>query len=485
MALGFIFIPFYLKYLGVEAYGLVGVFTALQNVFGLLDLGMGFTLTRELARLSARDGTDTRQRDLLRTLELIYWALSAAAGIAIVLLAGPIGAHWIRADTLSADTITRAVRLMGIAVTLQLPFSLYQAGLMGLQRQVLVSAILAGFGTIRSGGALLVLWAYPGSVDAFFVWQIVVTAVQSVVTAVALWAHVGGTTTATFQSSVLRDVGSFSAAISANALISALVTQLDKILLSRMLSLTDFGYYTLAGTLASGLWAIIIPINTAVTPRFSQLVEIGDTSALATLYHRACQLLAVALVPAAVTAILFSRELLALWTRNSVAATNASTIASLLLLGTTINGLISVPSYLQFAAGWPRLVLTYNAVSVLVLVPMLLFMASHFGGAGAATVWVALNCGYLFTTVPLMHRRLLPGHRLRWYRDDFARPVLAAAVVGTLLRFEMPKQLNAWPQAFYLGFVGIVLTVVVGTVLPAIREMAALRLRALRNAYVA
>jgi O-antigen/teichoic acid export membrane protein len=177
--------------------------------------------------------------------------------------------------------------------------------------------------------------------------------------------------------------------------------------------------------------------------------------------------------------------LLLVWTHNSTAAAAAGTIASLLLLGTAINGLISVPSFLQFAAGWPRLVLTYNAVAVVVMVPLLMFMASRFGGVGAAIVWVSLNAGHLLVTVPLMHRRLLPGHRLRWYRDDFARPVIAAAAIGLLFRLAMPRQLNTLMQAAYLCVVGIVLTVVVATVLPEMRIMATVRLRALRNAYVA
>jgi len=66
--LGLLLIPLYLKYLGIEAYGLVGFFTSLTGMLGILDLGIGATMNRELARYSAKEGTVDKQRDLVRTL---------------------------------------------------------------------------------------------------------------------------------------------------------------------------------------------------------------------------------------------------------------------------------------------------------------------------------------------------------------------------------------------------------------------------------
>jgi O-antigen/teichoic acid export membrane protein len=50
------FIPFYIHYLGVEAYGIVGFYTVLQGVLFIADVGLTATLNRELARLSALPG---------------------------------------------------------------------------------------------------------------------------------------------------------------------------------------------------------------------------------------------------------------------------------------------------------------------------------------------------------------------------------------------------------------------------------------------
>ena len=48
--MGIAFIPLYIKFMGIESYGLVGFFTTFQAVFALLDLGL---TTTQIARSPA------------------------------------------------------------------------------------------------------------------------------------------------------------------------------------------------------------------------------------------------------------------------------------------------------------------------------------------------------------------------------------------------------------------------------------------------
>ena len=77
------FVPLYIKFMGIESYGIVGIFASLQAIFSLLDMGLSTTLNRELARLSAIPSREQEMRDLLRTLEIIYWGLAVVVGIAV------------------------------------------------------------------------------------------------------------------------------------------------------------------------------------------------------------------------------------------------------------------------------------------------------------------------------------------------------------------------------------------------------------------
>ena len=50
------FVPLYIKFMGIESYGLIGIFATLQAMFVLLDMGLSATLNREMARLSVLPG---------------------------------------------------------------------------------------------------------------------------------------------------------------------------------------------------------------------------------------------------------------------------------------------------------------------------------------------------------------------------------------------------------------------------------------------
>lgn len=58
------FIPLYIHFMGIEAYGLVGIFITLLTVFGLLDMGLSATLNREMARLSVCHEKTQEMRNL-------------------------------------------------------------------------------------------------------------------------------------------------------------------------------------------------------------------------------------------------------------------------------------------------------------------------------------------------------------------------------------------------------------------------------------
>jgi O-antigen/teichoic acid export membrane protein len=74
--MGLAFIPFYIKYLGIESYGLIGFFALLQAWLSLLDIGMTPTLEREMARLTGLAHSAQLIRDLLRSIEVIAFAIA-------------------------------------------------------------------------------------------------------------------------------------------------------------------------------------------------------------------------------------------------------------------------------------------------------------------------------------------------------------------------------------------------------------------------
>ena len=165
-------LPLYIKFMGIESYGLIGIFASLLSVFSLLDMGLSTTLNRELARLSILPDKAQEMRNLVRTLELPYWGFAFFIGITLVCLSGPIAHYWVKVDKLAPATVKQALIIMGGVMALRWPVSLYSGGLMGLQKQKLLNVINVIEATIRGLGAVLVLWLISPTIQAFFIWQI-------------------------------------------------------------------------------------------------------------------------------------------------------------------------------------------------------------------------------------------------------------------------------------------------------------------------
>jgi O-antigen/teichoic acid export membrane protein len=449
-----VFVPLYIHFIGIEAYGLMGIYTALLGLFALFDMGLSSTLNREIARLAVQEDKAQDMRDLVRTLEIPYW-LAGLVIAAIVFVSSPLIAyHWVKVKTLSPDSVRTAIMLMGLCVAFQWPISFYSGGLMGLQRQVLLNGINVVVAAFRGLGAVLILWLVSPTVEAFFLWQIAVSALNIGLILFFLWRSLPHAAEAPrVRPELLLGIWRFAAGMTAISIVVTLVTQLDKIILSRILSLEMFGYYSLANVIAMTLYRFINPVYSATYPQLTRLVQLEAREEITKLYHKSAQLVSVLVLPVALVVALFSKEILLLWTRDPVTAANTHLIASILIIGTAMHCLMHIPYALQLAHGWTRLAFLLNAVSVVLLVPLMILLARWYGSVGAACVWLILNMGYTFIGLPIMHRRLLPAEKWRWYLQDVGRPLLGAAVVCTIGRCIVRSD---WPPLTLLVSVGLV-----------------------------
>lgn len=449
--MGLIFIPFYIKFMGIESWGLVGFFYTLLIMFALLDLGLSNTLNRELARLSVLPGKEQEMNNLVRTLEVLYWGIAIFVGVTVVALSPFLANHWIKAGQLSPKTIELTLLIMGFVIALQMPVGFYSGGLLGLQKQVLLNVINVGMSTLRGAGAALVLWLVSPTIQAFFIWQIVVSVIQIFLLALFLWRRLPRCNKyAVFEKKLFKGIWRFAAGMSGISALAVILTQLDKVILSKMLSLEMFGYYTLASMVAMSLGCFFTPVFSSIYPRFTQLFSIGDQEGLRHLYHQGCQFMSVLILPIASVVALFSYEILLLWTQNQMTAEKSYRLLSILICGTAINGLMNLPYALQLASGWTKLSFLKNVLAVSLFVPLIIYMTARYGAIGAAWAWLGLNMCYLFFEIPIMHRRLLPDEKWRWYWQDICFPLMTCILIVGLGQIFIGGPLSQSMMVFYL-----------------------------------
>ena len=432
------FIPLYIDYMGVEAWGLVGFFVILMAIFNLLDMGLSTTVNREICRLSCFPDSAARLRDVVRTLEIVYWSVAAAIGVIMCVLIPFLWRYWITTEELPPATVLQALVLMGLLLVFRWPQTFYTGGLQGLQKQVLLSATTAGFATLQGAGAVLVLWLVSPTIQMFFAWQLVVVVATTITLALLVWQRLPkASSPASFRKEHLLNIGRFTAGITAISILGVVLLQLDKLILSKMLTMKMLGYYMLANVVGVSLLRIANPIYIAVFPRFTQLATSNNQRDLKEQYHKVSQLLAVLILPASVVLAFFSYDFILAWTGNAEIAANTHLFVTLLAIANGCYGLATIPWALQLAHGWIRLGLYINVVAVLTVVPLTIALVLHFGAMGAAVTWCVCSVLFYLILQPIfMHRRLLQGEVLSWYLMDIGRPLLATlcvSVIGRLL----------------------------------------------------
>jgi len=430
--LAFFFVPVYIKYMGIEAYGLIGFFTSLQAVITFLDMGLSTTANREMAVRREQPNRIDEARNIVRTLEVFYGLVALFIAFGFLLSADWLSTRWIVADGLPHQTIKLAAIIFGITIALRWPVALYSGVMLGLEKQVLFNVLIAITSTLRSVGAVLAIVFWSPTILMFLSWQLGAALIEFLVMSYATWrvlpkSHAGRH--AHFDFNTVRSFWRFSVSVSINSIIATILKQMDRILLSGLVPLQSVGYYSTAYSAYTGLGLLQVPVSEASFPRFSSLISQNKIEELADIYHRASQYLSFISVPIASFVFYFSYDLILIWTQSVDVARNAALPLSLLAIAYGFNSLMQLPWRLQLAYGITRLMLVFNILSLLILFPVMYFLIGRYGIYGAGIGWVLFNISYYFIMPHWMHKTILPDHKWRWFFYD----TFLFMVIGWLL----------------------------------------------------
>jgi len=478
MAIGIVMAPVYLHYMGTEAYGLIGFFTMMAAWFQLLDMGLTPTLIRETARFrGGAIGVDTL-RTFLRALEAIFAGVSLVGAAAMILFAHEIATHWLKVQHLPIVEVTQAVMLMGLAVPLRWVSGLYRGVVNGFERQVLLGGYNIFIATARFVGVLAVFATFGATPVYFFAYQFVVALIELGGLAFMTYSLVprGSGPREKFSFKPLMGNLTFSLIIAFTATVWVVATQTDKLILSKLLTLAEYGMFSIAVVAAGAINALGAPFGQALLPRLTRLVAENDAAGTARLYGNATQAVCVLVAPAVTALCFFAEPILRAWTGNPTIAHHAAPILCLYAIGNGWVALMSFAFYIQYAKGDLRLHFIGNVMFLVLLVPLIFWGAVHYGAIGTGIVWAALNSLYALGWVPVIHARVLKGQHWKWMMRDIIPIAVPTVLAGWLLAILVPWPAGRWPTLAVAAAVGGVLLAVAGAGSSMIRSKAMIQL---------
>ena len=438
----YIFIPLYIQILGETAYGLVSFFATLQGALNLLGLGLSNTLRREFAI-----GDDAKRKYLmLRSIENIYFII----GIIIILIcslgSSYISEQWLNVESLNPKMVSLVISLMGVSIALQLISNVYYGCLMGLEYQVISNVYTTGWSALKSIGALAIIYFVKVDLVLFYLWHIVSDIIYLILLRKSVSVKLSKTKLRSWRFSDfknLKTIWKYTLGLLAISFISLINRQLDKIIISAFLTLTELGAYNLATTLGNLTGIFPVAVYTAIFPIFTHLATLENKKRLDSLFVAVNRLVSLVLSCMGSFIAIFSIPLIKIWTGSEIYPSILGITATLIVLAVAIVEFQEIPYALALAYGDTSV----NLIVGITFVP-LVGVCSYFGiktlgllGGGIVllTMMTLQTSLYLL----LVYKKYLSISKFYLFIRDFFIPLGFAMIIAYISKFAIESFVNS------------------------------------------
>ena len=460
------FIPIYIKYLGIESYGLIGLFGMLQAWLSLLDMGMTPSVSREMARFKGGEHTEKSIWTLFRSIEIVALFVAITISLGVWVSSDWLAINWLKAEKLHPKIVANAFSIMGIVTALRFLEGIYKSAIVGLQKQLQLNVVNIIFSTLRGVGAVILLKWFTTGIYSFFLWQGLLSLIAVIVLLIITYTSLPqNIRNIRFSFQSLVSIRKYAGGLIGITILTLILTQIDKLYLSKLITLSEFGYFSLATTIASSLFPLIGPILITWFPKLTELHAANQNELLITKFHQGAQLVTVFMGSAAIILIFFSEPILRIWTQNPLIANSSSNLLKLSAFTCLLSGLNYIPYNTQLALGWTDLSLKTNIVSIIFIIPLVYLLTKKYGAVGAISASIILNAGQILIGTQFMFNKILSTERLKWYKDDLFIPLLSGSIIAFICSLFVPSASNTIAQVCWIFFAGIL--VFFGSVLSA------------------
>lgn len=428
----YLFIPVYIKILGVNAYGIIAFYAMLLAIMYIADSGLSSSFSRE----ASKEVNKRNLLDILFSTEVCLYGILVSVGALIFLNSSLIVENWMH-DIQPEDKaiVVDCIYIMPFALIPQIAMSLYYGGFMGLEHQVKGNFFTSFFTLCRSGLVILPIYIWP-DIRIFFIWQAVVS--WSFVFAMRHFLKKDiyrNKYRAKFSWSLLKPMRSYAGGMLIMSVLAGLNTQLDKIIVTKYQSLENFGYYSLASIIAQIPIILTTPIALALLPRFTKILNEGEIFKLKKLYELNTYLIATISSTASFGLLYFSSNIVELWLPASGYSVDMIVTLQILSIGSLFLCLQLMPYHLSLANGHTKTNRNLGFIILCFSIPSQIYLTEKYGIVGASVNWLILNvCAFIYLGYKL-NIKFNNNSVLEWFLKYTKIPVVISFLIMSFAYF--------------------------------------------------
>lgn len=380
-------VPIYISILGHEEWGVVAACLSLQLLANFADSGFSQIVPRWIAKESQSEYVIFEYMAIFREL---YFFIALLLLVCIQFSSGLIAASWFKVSLEKIPELELCIRVVSVQLFFQFMNNLNVGYWNGTQNQARIFFHTCGFATLKHVVTMLLLyWWWDGALG-YVVGFCTVACLEFAFNTYSVrlgWAW-DGNFVRRFRNYTffLKEVFSLSGGI----LVGLLVSQFDRIVLSRVLPAEQFGVYVVILTLSQAFLQLQSPVSRAFFPVLVRGISDGGVTFWKNFGFFVVGIMVTATVPILI-GILFADWILNAWLGSAFFVNNGTFALQLLLLGVAINTLYGCIYQLMIASGNSRLVLRFNLISLVMLVIVVLFSWDDLAISSGGYMWVFWN----------------------------------------------------------------------------------------------
>jgi O-antigen/teichoic acid export membrane protein len=377
-------IPYVVRGLGPERFGILSVAWLVLGYFALLDFGLGRAATKFIAECLARRELE-RLPGLLWTSLGLQLLMGGGGALLLAILTPALAGRVFHVQPGLRSEASHIFLALALSLPALLATSGLRAALEAAQRFDLVNylripgsmaAYVVPAAGLRLGASLLeivllmVLFRFLVSFAHLVCCLAVFPAIRQV-----CWNRHD-----------LPSLVRYGGWVTVSNLVNPVLLYADRFLVGALLSLSLLGYYAVPFEAVTKLWIIPTSLASTLFPAFSALTATSDPSRLTLLYARSFKYLLLLLGPVILLLVVFARDILTLWMGEAFARPTTS-VLQILACGVFVNCFAHIPFGLLQSHGRPDLAAKVLLCELPLYLPLAWFAVRHGGIAGAAAGW--------------------------------------------------------------------------------------------------
>lgn len=456
LIVAFLAIPFIIRNLGTERFGILSLAWMIISYFSLFDMGLSRATTKLVAEIIASDDNNKLPAIVWTSISSLL-LLGIASGLLLALLTPFLVKNFFNISAaLSGEAKTTFLLL-----SLSIPLIVISTGLRGIleagQHFGIVNMIFIPLNTMNflaPIAGILLDFHLPGIVS-LMVFAMLYASTACFFTCLHVYPILSKNKT--FDKKLLRSLFSLSAWIAVGNFLGPIIMCLDRLIIAKLLTMSILAYYTTPYEIVTKIWVIPMSIVTTLFPAFSGIDASGNQTSVHYLFIRSLKYLIIILFPLILILVLFSETILTLWIDHQFAM-HSSSVMKILAIGTFINSLGWIPATFLVALGRPDIQAKIVLFEFPIFIGLALLLIKNFGIEGAAMTWSLLMATNLLLVFWAIKRFFGLSSRF-FLKKEMLKTITSLSIAALLLIIMKPFCISTIEQISVI-FIFLLITIV-------------------------